>query len=69
MYGRTNSSTMGALYFELDGHPDQMLLNGTTFSDGVARISRAENMDDGDHQLLGHVPVLSGGTFIMDYFE
>jgi len=60
---------MGALYFELDGHPDQMLLNGTTFSDGVARISRAENMDDGDHQLLGHVPVLSGGTFIMDYFE
>src|SRR5258706_1691424 len=69
MYGRTNSSTKGELYLELDGQPEVMGLNGTTFSDGVAEIYRAENMEYGDHQLMANVPCLTNGTFLLDHFE
>ena len=69
MDGRTDSLTMGAFSLELDGRPDLRPLNGTTFSDGVALIYRAENMGDGDHQLIGIVSFLTNGTFSMDHFE
>ena len=69
MYGKTDWLTQGALYLELDGTPGQIQLNGTTFSDGVAPIYRVENMGDDDHQLMGNVPFLTNGTFLMDHFE
>ena len=59
---------MGALDLMLDGDLNRIPLNGTTFSDEVALIYRAENMGDGDHQLIG-APFLENGTFLMDHFE
>ena len=69
VYGKTDSLTNGALYLELDGTPDQIRLNGTTFGDGVAPIYHVENLGDDDHQLVGNVPVLVNGTILMDHFE
>ena len=69
MYGKTDSLTNGALYLELDGTPDQIRLNGTTFGDGVAPIYHVENLGDDDHQLVGNVPFLVNGTILMDHFE
>ena len=69
MYGKTDSFTNGAVYLELDGTPDQIRLNGTTFTDGVAPIYHVGNLEDGDHQLVGNVPFLLNGTLLMDHFE
>ena len=52
----------------LDRHTHDILLNGTTFSDGVAPIYHVEIMGDGDHQLIGSA-LLTNGTFLMDHFE
>ena len=60
---------MAALYLQLDGYTHTIPLNGTTYSGGVVPIYGAENMGDGDHQLMGIIPFLTNGTVFIDHFE
>ena len=66
MYGQTQALTMA---MGLDGNTTGLSLNDTTFADGVKEIYRVENMDDGDHELLGRVDRPSSGSFLLDHFE
>lgn len=45
--------TGGSLMSRLDGEPTTILPNGTTFAGGIAPVYRADNMQDGNHQLMG----------------
>ena len=58
--------TGGSLVSRLDGEPTTILLNGTTFAGGITPVYRADNMQDGDHQLMGQ-PMT--GIFDEGYFE
>jgi len=69
VYGRIDSLSEDPLHLELDGILNPRLLNSTAFSDGVAPIYDAENMEDGDHQLIGGAPLLADGTVSIDHFE
>jgi len=40
-----------------------------TFGDGGSPIFRADDLEDGDHQLMGQVPQLVAGAFEIYYFE
>lgn len=69
MHGNLWSVVNGSLVMRLDGVPTTTLLNGTTFDDGINPIYRADNMQDGDHQLVGQVTQLIDGIFDLAYFE
>ena len=45
-------------------------MNGTNFADGPTRVWSADNLEDGDHQLIVNVNSLKkNGTVAVDYFE
>ena len=70
MYGSTLSIPEGRLSLVLDGEPTDILLNnGTAFSDIRTPIYHADNMQDGDHQLMGYIRRLTGGAFVLDHLE
>ena len=61
----------GTFHLVLDGNIiTDVQPNGTTISGNeVPLIYRAENMTDGDHELVGEVQSLANGTFQIYYFE
>src|SRR5258706_11608279 len=67
VYGGTGTTSVGNLSLWLDGVYGSMHLNDAIFTDGVMQIYRAENMEDGDHQLTGSVS--TSGEFLLDHFE
>ena len=69
MHGNLWAVVNGSLVMRLDGQPTTTLLDGTSYVDGITPIYRADNMQDGDHQLVGQVAQLRDGTFDLDYFE
>ena len=56
------------MHLVLDSNYTTIMLNGTTFGDGVSSMYHADNIGDGDHQLRGTCS-MTGATFEMDYFE
>lgn len=69
MHGNTFTVANGSLVLRLDGEPTTILLNGTADADGITPMYRADNMQDGDHQLMGEVTQLMAGIFSVAYFE
>ncbi len=70
MYGSALSGTKGRLSLVLDGGPTDILLNNvTSFGDRSTPMYRADNMQDGDHQLVGYIRQLTGGAFVLDHLE
>jgi len=70
MYGSTLLGTEGFLNLILDGgSTDVPLSNGTIQSDRITPMYRANNMKDGDHQLVGRIPPLTSGGFVLDHLE
>ena len=70
MFGSMPKATEGRLTLVLDGgSTDIQLNNNTTGSDGVTPMYRVDNMKDGDHQLVGYLPRLTSGAFVLDHFE
>ena len=69
VYGGPFWGTAGLLNLELDGETTgDIVMNSTTPND-VTPIYRAENLQDGDHQLWGNVSLQTGGGFALDYLE
>jgi len=68
VYGRGQSRTSGSMLLTLDGNSTNVVLNGTTSGDGVSSLYRADNMEDGDHQLNGAL-YIAGAPLEIDYFE
>lgn len=67
MYGKVHTLIM---VMELDGNAAHLGLNDTSFTDEVTEMYRVENMEDGDHQLLGRADrSMTNGTFSIDHFE
>ena len=59
-----------SLSLMLDGGPTDILLNnGTTFSDRRTHMCRADNMQNGDHQLVGYMRRQTGRVFVLDRLE
>ena len=52
MYGRHRSIATGSPSFFLDGNLTRIVLNGTTSGDEVSPVYYANNLEDGDHQLM-----------------
>lgn len=69
MHGNTFTVANGSLVLRLDGEPTTILLNGTADADGITPMYRADNLPDGDHQLMGEVTQLMAGIFTIAYFE
>ena len=70
MFGSIPKGTEGSLNLMLDGEStDIQLNNDTTGSDGVTPMYRVSNMSYGDHQLVGHIPELTSGAFVLDHLE
>jgi len=70
MYGSTLPGTDQLLTLTLDGGSKDILLgNGTTQSGGTTPMYRVDNLKDGDHQLMGHIPPMTGGGFVLDHLE
>ena len=69
MHGNLWGVFNGSLLMRLDGEPTTTQLSGTSFADGITPIYRADNMQDGDHQLVGQITQMIDGTFDLAYFE
>ena len=70
MYGRHRALANGTVSpsFFLDGNLTRIVLNGTTSGDQVSPMYYANNLEDGDHQLMWLVD--NAATPIeMAYFE
>ena len=68
-YGRIGGGG-GSLEFRLDVNSTTVSLNGTNFDDGPNLVWNADNLGDGDHQLLVYVNSLrQNGSVAVDYFE
>ena len=56
------------MLFSLDSNTTNIVLNDTTPGDGISPMYRADNMEDGDHQLQGFGEI-SAAYMEIDYFE
>ena len=56
--------------FQLDFYSVVVSLNGTSFDDGPKLVWNADNVGDGDHQLLVYISSLPpDGIIAVDHFE
>ena len=53
---------------ELDANFTTIYVNSTTYSSGISPMYHADNMEDGDHQLIGSLNV-RGQPLEIDWFE
>lgn len=70
MYGTWDSLASGSIAFALDGNETHITFNGTTSGNEASPMYHVDNMEDGDHWVLGTSRVTGMDTSIeIDYFE
>ena len=57
-----------SLYLEPDGNSTNVLANGSSITDKPSVLLSVDNLQDGDHQLLGEVTAIQANGIVMLYY-